>query len=96
MDKIVSRKNFRRVSALILAAVTILSMFFALPVGAKTGDKTTMYYFDIAENDKEGNESLSDAKDIAYYRNRVNNWSKGYSNLDVNDTTVINDVIYFG
>ena len=53
MDKIVSRKNFRRVSALILAAVTILSMFFALPVGAKTGDKTTItfdYCYDTAGN----------------------------------------------
>lgn len=53
MDKIVSRKNFRRVSALILAAVTILSVFFALPVGAKTGDKTTItfdYCYDTAGN----------------------------------------------
>lgn len=53
MDKIVSRKNFRRVSALILAAITILSMFFALPVGAKTGDKTTItfdYCYDTAGN----------------------------------------------
>jgi len=36
MDKIVSSKKFKRVAALILAAVTILSMFFALPVSAKT------------------------------------------------------------
>ncbi len=53
MDKIVSRKSFRRVSALILAAVTILSVFFALPVGAKTGDKTTItfdYCYDTAGN----------------------------------------------
>ena len=53
MDKIVSRKNFRRVSALILAAVTILSVFFALPVSAKTGDKTTItfdYCYDTGSN----------------------------------------------
>ena len=53
MDKIVSRKNIRRVSALILAAVTILSVFFALPVGAQTGDKTTItfdYCYDTGGN----------------------------------------------
>ena len=53
MDKIVSSKKFRRVTALILATVTILSMFFALPVGAKTGDSTTItfdYCHDTAGN----------------------------------------------
>lgn len=53
MDKIVSSKNFKRVTALILAAVTILSVFFALPVSAKTGDKTTItfdYCYDTAGN----------------------------------------------
>lgn len=53
MDKIVSRKNFKRVAALILAAVTILSVFFTLPVSAKTGDKTTItfdYCYDTAGN----------------------------------------------
>ncbi len=44
MDKIVSSKKIRRVTALILAAVTIISMFFALPVGAKTGDSTTITF----------------------------------------------------
>lgn len=49
MDKIVSSKKFKRVTALILAAVTILSMFFALPVSAKTGDSATItfdYFYD--------------------------------------------------
>lgn len=53
MDKIVSRKNFKRVAALILAAVTILSVFFTLPVSAKTGDKTTItfdYCYDTSGN----------------------------------------------
>lgn len=53
MDKIVSRKNFNRVAALILAAVTILSVFFTLPVSAKTGDKTTItfdYCYDTSGN----------------------------------------------
>ncbi|MCQ4022857.1 SpaA isopeptide-forming pilin-related protein [Ruminococcus sp. zg-924] len=53
MDKIVSSKNFKRVTALILAAVTILSVFFALPVSAKTGDKTTItfdYCYDTGGN----------------------------------------------
>ena len=53
MDKIVSSKKFRRVTALILAAVTILSVFFTLPVSAKTGDKTTItfdYCYDTAGN----------------------------------------------
>ena len=44
MDKIVSSKKFKRVTALILAAVTILSMFFALPVSAKTGDSATITF----------------------------------------------------
>ena len=44
MDKIVSSKKFKRVAALILAAVTILSMFFALPVSAKTGDTATITF----------------------------------------------------
>lgn len=44
MDKIVSSKKFKRVAALILAAVTILSMFFALPVSAKTGDSATITF----------------------------------------------------
>lgn len=44
MDKMVLRKKFRRVTALILAAVTILSMFFALPVSAKTGDSATITF----------------------------------------------------
>lgn len=44
MDKMVLRKKFRRVTALILAAVTILSMFFALPVSAKTGDTATITF----------------------------------------------------
>lgn len=53
MDKIVSRKNFKRVAALILAAVMILSVFFTLPVSAKTGDKTTItfdYCYDTSGN----------------------------------------------
>ena len=53
MDKIVSSKKFKRVAALILAAVTILSVFFTLPVSAKTGDKTTItfdYCYDTAGN----------------------------------------------
>lgn len=53
MDRIISSKNFKRVTALILAAVTILSVFFALPVSAKTGDKTTItfdYCYDTAGN----------------------------------------------
>ena len=44
MDKIISSKKFKRVTALILAAVTILSMFFALPVSAKTGDSATITF----------------------------------------------------
>ena len=44
MDKMVLRKKFKRVAALILAAVTILSMFFALPVSAKTGDSATITF----------------------------------------------------
>lgn len=44
MDKIVSSKKFKRVTALILAAVTILSMFFALPVSAMTGDSATITF----------------------------------------------------
>ena len=44
MDKIVSSKKFKRVAALILAAVTILSMVFALPVSAKTGDTATITF----------------------------------------------------
>ena len=44
MDKIVSSKKFKRVAALILAVVTILSMFFALPVSAKTGDTATITF----------------------------------------------------
>lgn len=53
MDKIVSSKNFKRLTALILAAVTILSVFFALPVSAKTGDKVTVtfdYCYDTSGN----------------------------------------------
>ncbi len=53
MDRIILSKNFKRVTALILAVVTILSVFFALPVSAKTGDKTTItfdYCYDTGGN----------------------------------------------
>ena len=74
MDKMVLRKKFRRVTALILAAVTILSMFFALPVSAKTGDSATItfdYCYDT------GGGIITFAKTVRrYYHFRKNRYQR--------------------
>ena len=47
-------------------------------------NKPSMYYYDIARS--EAQRGVSDAKDVAYYRTRSNNYSKG-----ANGTTLLNN-----
>lgn len=59
---------------------------FTLPDGTLNNStyKPSMYYYDIARS--EAQRGVSDAKDVAYYRTRSNNYSKGY-----NGTTLLNN-----
>ena len=59
---------------------------FTLPDGSLNYStyKPSMYYYDIARS--EAQKGVSDAKDVAYYRTRSNNYSKGY-----NGSTLLNN-----
>ena len=59
---------------------------FTLPDGSLNYStyKPSMYYYDITRS--EAQKGVSDAKDVAYYRTRSNNYSKGY-----NGSTLLNN-----